>query len=106
MPQFVFLALCGAFGALLYSFPIYIAALKSVPPGRFALAMLGFAVIVGAFAAPILVPLLGHRWPFLVEPEPFPLAVGVGLAVNPISPILIKKLTGWADSFNLGANTK
>ena len=103
MPTFIALALCGALGALLYSFPILIAALKSVPPGRFAWTSLGFSVGVGAMMAPILVPLLGSRWSFLVQPEPYPLAVGIGLAINPLAPIAIKKLTGWADAYQIGS---
>lgn len=105
MPEFLILALCGALGALLYSFPILIAALKSVPPGRFAWTSMAFSVVMGAAMSPILVPLLGHRWSFLVQPEPYPLAVGVGLAVNPIAPIVVKKMTGWADKYQIG-NTK
>lgn len=102
MSQFVFLALCGAFGAMLYGFPIFLAALTSVPPGRFAWVSLGFSVVVGAFSAPILVPLLGSKWDFLVQPEPYPLAVGIGLAVNPIAPILVRKITGFADAYTIG----
>lgn len=105
MPTFLTLALCGALGALLYAFPIMIAALKLVPPGRFAWTSMGFSVLVGGLMSPILVPLLGSRWPFLVQPEPYPLAVGIGLAINPLAPIAIKKLTGWADAYQIG-NTK
>lgn len=102
MPTFVSLALCGALGALLYSFPILLAALRAVPPTRFAWLAAMFSVLIGATMAPILVPLLGHRWPFLVEPEPYPLAVGIGLAINPFAPIIVKKLTGWADAYQIG----
>lgn len=98
----LFMALCGALGALLYSFPILIAALKSVPPGRFAWTSLAFSVGVGTLSAPILVPMLGARWPFLIAPEPYPLAVGIGLAINPLAPIAVRKLTGWADSYQIG----
>lgn len=102
MPTFVILALCGALGALLYSFPILLAALKSVPPGRFAWTSMVFSVIIGAAMAPILVPLLGSKWEFLIQPEPYPLAVGIGLAVNPLAPIVVRKLTGWADNYQIG----
>lgn len=102
MPEYLILALCGALGALLYSFPILIAALKAIPPGRFAWTSMVFSVVVGAAMAPILVPMLGSRWDFLVQPEPYPLAVGVGLAVNPLAPIVVKRLTGWADNYQIG----
>lgn len=92
----------GAVGALIYSFPLYLSALNLVPPGRFALPVLIFSVFVGAVLAPILVPMLGGRWSFLVDPEPYPLAVGIGLGANPLVPIVVRKLTGWADSYNLG----
>lgn len=96
----------GGIGALIYAFPMYLAAASSVPPGRFAIAIVFFSVFVGAVIAPVLVPLLGHRWPFLIDPEPYPLAVAVGLASNPLMPIFIRKLTGWAESFNLGGTKK
>jgi len=102
MPEFILLAVCGMVGALLYSFPIFLAALNSIPPGRFAWASLCFSVVVGTTLAPILVPMLGYRWPFLIAPNPYPLAVGVGLAVNPLAPIIVKKLTGWADAYTIG----
>lgn len=102
MPEFIGLALCGALGAMLYGFPILIAALKAVPPDRFAWVSAVFSVLVGGAMAPILVPLLGNWKPFLVQPEPYPLAVGLGLAVNPLAPILVRKLTGWADAYQIG----
>jgi hypothetical protein len=92
----------GAVGALIYSFPMYLAAASSVPPAKFALVIMMFSVFVGAMLAPVLVPLLGHKWNFLVDPEPYPLAVGIGLASNPLMPIFIRKLTGWAESYNPG----
>ncbi len=94
--------LFGALGALIYAFPVYLAAVSTVPPGKFALVAMVFAVFVGGVLAPVLVPLLGHRWPFLVQPEPYPLAVVIGLACNPVMPIFMRKLTGWAESFNPG----
>lgn len=92
----------GAVGALIYSFPQYLAALSANPPGRFALISLAFAVFLGSVFAPVLVPLLGHRWPFLVVPEPYPLAIGIGLVANPLTPIFVRKATGWAEGYNLG----
>lgn len=102
MPEFLILALCGALGASMYAFPILIKALTAVPPGKFAWLSLAFSIIVGASTAPIMVPLLGNRWAFLIVPEPYPLAVGIGLAINPLAPIIIRKLTSWAEGYNIG----
>ncbi len=104
MTEKLLLAVCGAFGALLYGFPLYIAAMRATPPVKLAWAVLLFSVSVGLVGAPLLVPLLGHKWPFLVVPEPYPLAVGIGLAINPLAPILVKKLTSWADAYQVGTN--
>jgi hypothetical protein len=106
MPEYVWLALCGALGAALYGFPVFMAALNSVPPARFAWASLAFSIAVGALSTPLLVPTLGNRWPWLLVPEPYPLAIGIGLAVNPIAPILVRKLTGWVDAVNIGTTKK
>jgi len=103
MPEFIALALSGALGALLYAFPLLIKALSAVPPSRFAWSSFAFSVVVGAMSAPILVPFLGGKWDFLIIPEPYPLAAGIGLAVNPLAPILVDKLTGWATNYQIGS---
>jgi hypothetical protein len=100
------LYLFGGIGALIYSFPMYLASASAVPPGRFAFVVMLFSVFVGAVLSPVLVPLLGHRWPFLVEPEPYPLAVAIGLGANPLMPIFIRKLTGWAEAYNVGGTKR
>lgn len=97
----ILLYVFGAIGALIYSFPVYLAALQLVPPARFAAVVLVFSVFVGGVIAPVLVLILGHRWPFLIDPEPYPLAIGIGLGANPLVPIFVRKLTGWADRYNL-----
>lgn len=104
MHTHLLLAACGAVGALMYSFPILLAALKAVPPGRFAWTTALFSVFLGAALAPIFVPNLGAKWPFLVQPEPYPLAVGVGLMVNPLTPIIVRRLTKFADSYQIGVS--
>ncbi len=100
------LYLFGGIGALIYAFPMYLAAASADPPGRFALTVMFFSVFVGAILSPVLVPMLGHRWDFLVQPEPYPLAVGVGLASNPLMPIFIRKLRDWAESYNPGGTKR
>jgi len=99
-----FLYLVGAVGALIYAFPMYLASAGKVPPPHWPLAALLFAVFTGAVLSPLLVPTLGHRWPFLVDPEPYPLAFGVGLLANPIVPVVVRKATGWADAYTIGGN--
>ena len=94
----------GAVGALLYAFPMYIAALSLDPPAKFALHMLLFSVFIGALLAPSFTLLLGSWKPFLVTPTPYPLAVGIGLAVNPLAPIVLRKLTRWAEAYNVEGN--
>ncbi|WP_260597804.1 hypothetical protein [Sphingomonas endolithica] len=96
------LYLCGGAGALIYGFPVFLAAIQTDPPTRFALVVLIFSVFVGMIIAPVLVPMLGHQWSFLVSPEPYPLAVAMGLAANPLVPIFVRKMTGWADAYQLG----
>lgn len=98
----IMLYVFGAAGALIYAFPLYLASLGAVPPGKFALAVLAFSVFVGGLIAAALVPLLGNRWPFLVMPSPYPLAIGVGLAANPLVPVFVRKVTGWAESYRIG----
>jgi len=97
-------ALCGAVGALLYAFPAFLASIRATPPIKFAWLSLSFSVSIGLVGAPILVPMLGHIWPFLVVPEPYPLAAAIGLAINPLAPIFVRKATGWADSYQVGPN--
>lgn len=97
-----FLFLVGAIGALIYAFPMYLASAGKVPPPHWPLATLIFAVFTGAVISALLVPTLGHRWDFLVQPEPYPLAFVVGLMANPMVPVVVRKLTGWAEAYNLG----
>jgi len=94
------LLLFGAIGGALYSFPMYIAAISLVPPGRFALAIFIFSIFVGAVMAPVFVPMLAGWKPWLVQPSPYPLSVATGLVANPLVPIFVKKVTGWAERFN------
>ncbi len=99
------LYLFGAVGAVLYAFPMYIAAISVTPPAqppRFALVMLLFSVFVGGIVSPGLTLMLGYIKGFLVKPTPYPLAVAVGLAINPLSPIFLRKLTSWADAYKIG----
>ncbi len=96
------LYLFGAIGALIYAFPMYLAAAAAVPPGKFAFIVMLFSIATGAILAPLLVPMLGHRWGFLVQPEPYPLAVAVGLLCNPLIPIFVGKIRDWAESFKFG----
>jgi hypothetical protein len=104
MPEFLVLSLCGLIGALMYSFPVLIAALKAVPPGRFAWTSMTFSVVVGAACAPIFVPLLGAWKPFLVQPEPYPLALGIGLAINPLTPIVLRRVLAVAEATPIGSS--
>lgn len=70
IPTVVILALCGAAGALTYSFPVYLKAAAEVPPVKFALHRMVFSVFTGAVFAALLTRLIGHQWKWTVTPEP------------------------------------
>jgi hypothetical protein len=92
-------ALCGAAGATIYSFPIYLKGLKKVPPAEFGIHNLLFSVAVGAVCAAMFTRIIGFNFPWTIDPEPWPLALVVGLGSNPIVPILLRKLEQWANAF-------
>jgi hypothetical protein len=93
------LALCGSAGALTYSFPVLIKGLSRKPPTKFAKVNFFFSVFVGCVCAMIFTRIIGHHFPWTVEPEPWPLAMVIGLGSNPLVPILLQKLEGWANAF-------
>lgn len=93
------LALCGLIGALIYSFPAYLKNISRKPPVPFATISLAFSLFVGSVCAALFTRVIGYHWPWTTEPEPFPLAVVIGLASNPLVPHLIRKLEGWVENF-------
>jgi drug/metabolite transporter (DMT)-like permease len=93
------MALCGASGAVTYSFPLYLKALGKEPPVKFALVNLGFSVFVGTVCSVLFTRAIGGHFHWTVEPEPWPLAMVIGLGSNPIVPILIRKMEKWASAF-------
>lgn len=99
LENYLAFAACGAAGAMTYSFPIYIKAVSKVPPARFALVNCIFSVFVGAITAALFTKLIGHNWSWTVSPEPWPLAMVIGLGSNPLVPVLLKKLHKWAEAF-------
>jgi len=92
-----FIYLCGALGAAIYAVPVLLAALSSVPPGRFAYFSLGFAIVVGTVCAPLATSALGNWKPWLVVPTPYPLAAGVGLLANRLVPLIMNKAVAYAE---------
>jgi len=102
MPTIVALALCGAAGALTYSFPLYLKALSQVPPGKFALHTMVFSIFVGAICAAVFTRVIGANWTWTVNPEPWPLALVIGLASNPLAPIILRRLEAWAERVTPG----
>jgi drug/metabolite transporter (DMT)-like permease len=99
VPYILLLLLCGVAGALTYSFPIYLKALKARPPIPLALINLLFSLFVGAVCAVVFTKLVGYHWPWTVQPEPWPLAMVIGLGSNPLVPIVLKRLEGFAETF-------
>jgi drug/metabolite transporter (DMT)-like permease len=93
------LALCGLSGALIYSFPCYLQALSHQPPERFAGYTFIFSLFVGSVCAALLTQTIGYHWPWTVKPEPWPLAVVIGLASNPAVPALISRINGFIETF-------
>lgn len=97
--QFLALALCGAAGAVTYGFPTYIRAKSKVPPLDFALANLLFSLFVGSICAVLFTRVIGFHWPWTTQPEPWPLAMVIGLGSNPLVPIVLKRLEAFAETF-------
>jgi drug/metabolite transporter (DMT)-like permease len=91
------LAACGVAGALIHSFPTYIRNISKTPPVEFALLTLGFSLFTGSVCALLFTNLIGHHWPWTIEPEPWPLALVVGLGSNPLVPILLGRIERWAE---------
>jgi drug/metabolite transporter (DMT)-like permease len=92
-------AACGAAGALIYSFPVYLKAVSRKPPTQFALVNFVFSITVGAVLAMLLTRQIGFHFPWTVEPEPWPLALVVGVGSNPLVPIFVRKMEKWAEAF-------
>jgi drug/metabolite transporter (DMT)-like permease len=92
-------ALCGAAGAFTYSFPLFLKGLGKKPPSAHGGKYLGFAVFVGAIFAAVFTRIVGHHFPWTVEPEPWPLALVIGLCSNPVVPVIVSKAKGWAETF-------
>lgn len=93
------LALCGLAGALIYSFPCYLQALSRQPPDRFAGFSFVFSLFVGSVCAALLTTTIGYHWPWTVKPEPWPLAVVIGLASNPAVPTMINRINSFIEAF-------
>lgn len=92
-------AACGAAGALIYAFPAYLRAIGRKPPLEFAMATLTFSIFVGSVCAMLFTRLIGFHWPWTIQPEPWPLSLVVGLASNPLVPVMLRRIEGWAETF-------
>lgn len=93
------LAVCGAAGAMIYSFPIYLKGISKVPPVKYAMVNCLFSIAVGLIMAVVLTRTIGHQFPWTVNPEPWPLALVIGLCSNPLAPIFVNKMRKWAEAF-------
>jgi hypothetical protein len=100
MSQYILsLAACGAAGALTYSFPAYIKAISKKPPTPFAKSTVAFSLFVGVVCAVVFTRLIGFHWPWTIQPEPWPLAMVIGLGSNPLVPIILRRLENFAETF-------
>lgn len=70
-----------------------------MPPLQFALANLGFSLFVGSVCAVLFTRVIGFHWPWTTQPEPWPLAMVIGLGSNPLVPIVLKRLEAFAETF-------
>lgn len=52
------------------------------------------AIFAGALFAPAFGPMMGYRFHWLIEPQPFALWTTIGLAAYPSAPLLIKAVQG------------
>lgn len=93
------LAACGIAGALIHSFPAYLRKISKKPPTEFAFLTLAFSLFTGSVSALLFTDVIGFHWPWTVQPNPWPLALVVGLGSNPLVPILLGRLEGWAEKF-------
>jgi len=80
----------GGVGALLYAFPMFLAARKSGDAD--ALPVFGLALVIGAVIADPLVAVIGAHFPWMVRPDGRPLAFAIGLLVNPVAQPLVKTI--------------
>lgn len=92
-------AACGAAGALIYSFPVYLKSVSQVPPAEYALLNCVFSVFVGCVFAALFTNPIGYHFRWTIEPEPWPLAAVIGLGSNPLVPIIVGRLQQFAQNF-------
>lgn len=100
--NFMLLYLFGAIGAAFYAFPTFLASRSAEDTHYIALSTLLFSVFVGGIFGGVVTPFLGHRWPWTIDPVPYPLALGVGLLANPLLPLIIERGKALFDSFRIG----
>lgn len=96
---YLVLAAVGAAGALVYSFPLYIKAIKQVPPESYALLSFFFSVFVGGLFSVLFTSFIGYHWDWTVKPEPYPLALVIGLSSNMAVPVVLKKVQDFLEKF-------
>ena len=80
----------GGVGALLYAFPMFLAARKAGDAD--ALPIFVMALVIGAVIADPLVAVIGAHFPWTVRPDGRPLAFATGLLVNPVAQPLVKTI--------------
>lgn len=92
-------ALFGALGSIIYAFPVFMTSKTEQSFERSA--NLGYAIFVGAVFGGVLTDAVGAEWQWTVKPTSYPLAVGVGLLANPLTPLIIDRGKAF---FNLAAD--
>lgn len=95
----------GGIGASFYAVPLYLKT-RHAAEDPFTLPMLLLAVSVGSVFGGVLVPFIGAKAPWTVDPIPYPLALGVGLLANKWLPRILDKGMGVLDLVNFGGPKK
>lgn len=93
-------AVFGGVGAIIYGFPVFMASRKTDVPFE-AAANFVYAVFVGAVFGGVLPSAVGKNFAWAIDPTPYPLAVGLGLLANPVTPLIIDRGKAF---FNLAAD--
>lgn len=96
-----YLILCGLgiAGAIAYGIPVFLKEISAKPPNKYAVVNLLLCIFVGAIASGVLTGIIGHHFPWTIQPEPYALAFIIGLAINPNIPLIQKLVSGFADAF-------
>lgn len=105
MVETAILFLLGGAGAMFYAFPVFVAARRAGQDG-YSFTILCFSIGVGALFGGVLTPWIGARAPWTVDPEPYPLALVLGLLANPLLPRIVDRGTQIFNALSIGGGNQ